>query len=71
MLDLKDKIHFEFVKLYTVKFHWPIGYNIIFDETSILCWWLCKEDAEKFCNMLNGAYNLGRSAGFFEKEFGE
>lgn len=36
-----------------------IGYNIIFDETTNLGWYLYKSDADKICFQLNSAFQYG------------
>lgn len=51
---------------YQVKKHFPFGFIIEFEETTILGWYAFEKDANAICDQLNGAFNLGKGAAYLE-----
>jgi len=60
-----------FCDRYEVRDHFPFGYVVVFEENTILCWYLYKSYAERHCKQLNGAFNLGYNLGTIEGEISE
>lgn len=54
-------------KRYYFTSHWPFGYTIYFEDTTLL-WVFHKDIAERFTGMLNGAFDLGKQTQQIENE---